>query len=249
MCGRWCSRVPGATSLLVVSMILLLTASVDCGFIRKGNAGEREVAFTFSQKKSTPEKGKDPGVDTRKVKVVRAKRDMHALERERRVIKPESQALNVYFLRHATTDAAVSTTPDPTFWLLSSADATSVASYECGPHTESYSISQPSVEPFLYRAYVLGKGNAITAGRCTSARAVAGGDTASGEMGIVKTCHSSTPCGWAVYLAHNRREVYFVQNTCECEKDKECLRAEDDLSVSAYIYRCRGDSKSNHSMQ
>lgn len=77
-------------------------------------------------------------------------------------------------------------------------------------------------------------------------RAVGGGGTASGEMGIVKVCHSSTPCGWAVYLPFNRRVDYFVQNTCECAKDKKCLRAEDDLSVSAYIYRCRTDDEASH---
>ncbi|KAK7872333.1 hypothetical protein R5R35_002781 [Gryllus longicercus] len=54
-----------------------------------------------------------------------------------------------------------------------------------------------------------------------------------------KICHSSTPCGWAVYVPFTRRVDYFMKNTCDCPKGKMCLRTDDDLSVSAYVYRCR----------
>jgi hypothetical protein len=54
----------------------------------------------------------------------------------------------------------------------------------------------------------------------------------------VKTCHNSTPCGWAVYVPYTRRVDYFMKNTCNCPSDKSCQRYEDDLSVSAYVYRC-----------
>ncbi|XP_049863263.1 uncharacterized protein LOC126356328 [Schistocerca gregaria] len=55
----------------------------------------------------------------------------------------------------------------------------------------------------------------------------------------VKMCHASTPCGWAVYVPYTRRVDYFMKNTCECPKGKTCTRTDDDLSVSAYVYRCR----------
>ncbi|XP_034247332.1 uncharacterized protein LOC117649057 isoform X2 [Thrips palmi] len=77
------------------------------------------------------------------------------------------------------------------------------------------------------------------------ARSVAPSDTtnaaaaATGEMDDQKVCHSTTPCGWAVYVPFTRRVDYFMKNTCECPKDRECLRTDDDLSVSAYVYRCR----------
>ncbi|KAK3928526.1 Anaphase-promoting complex subunit 10 [Frankliniella fusca] len=67
--------------------------------------------------------------------------------------------------------------------------------------------------------------------------------TGAGEMGELKVCHSTTPCGWAVYVPFTRRVDYFMKNTCECPKDRECLRTDDDLSVSAYVYRCRTADK------
>ncbi|XKL65740.1 hypothetical protein PGB90_009160 [Kerria lacca] len=54
----------------------------------------------------------------------------------------------------------------------------------------------------------------------------------------VKICHGNTPCGWAVYIPLTRRVDYFMKNTCVCPSDKSCLRFDDDLSVSAYVYRC-----------
>lgn len=74
-----------------------------------------------------------------------------------------------------------------------------------------------------------------------SRRAVA--ETGSSvNLSMVKICHSSTPCGWAVYIPFTRRVDYFMKNTCECPQGKACLRSDDDLSVSAYVYRCHVDT-------
>ncbi|KAI5711161.1 uncharacterized protein LOC103516794 isoform X2 [Diaphorina citri] len=54
-----------------------------------------------------------------------------------------------------------------------------------------------------------------------------------------KYCHSITPCGWAVYTPVSRRVTYYMKNVCECPTGKECLKSDDDLSVSAYVYRCK----------
>ncbi|XP_069677691.1 uncharacterized protein [Periplaneta americana] len=62
------------------------------------------------------------------------------------------------------------------------------------------------------------------------------------NLSMVRTCHSSTPCGWAVYVPFTRRVDYFMKNTCECPQGKACIRSEDDLSVSAYVYRCQADT-------
>ncbi|PSN52312.1 hypothetical protein C0J52_08532 [Blattella germanica] len=62
------------------------------------------------------------------------------------------------------------------------------------------------------------------------------------NLSEVKMCHNSTPCGWAVYIPFTRRVDYFMKNTCECPQGKVCLRTDDDLSVSAYVYRCHVDT-------
>ncbi|XP_066997589.2 uncharacterized protein [Anabrus simplex] len=67
----------------------------------------------------------------------------------------------------------------------------------------------------------------------------------AGDMNMVKICHSSTPCGWAVYIPFTRRVDYFMKNTCDCPKGKDCMRTDDDLSVSAYVYRCRNPPLAN----
>lgn len=56
--------------------------------------------------------------------------------------------------------------------------------------------------------------------------------------GMMKYCPPSTPCGWAVYIPATRRVDYFMKNTCSCKSDKICLKVDDDLSVSAYVYKC-----------
>jgi hypothetical protein len=55
----------------------------------------------------------------------------------------------------------------------------------------------------------------------------------------VKTCHQNTPCGWAIYIPFSRRIDYFMKNTCECGNGFACLKTDDDLSVNAYVYRCK----------
>ncbi|XP_049291213.1 uncharacterized protein LOC125768070 [Anopheles funestus] len=54
-----------------------------------------------------------------------------------------------------------------------------------------------------------------------------------------KTCEGNTPCGWAVYVPSTRAIDNFMKNTCDCEKLKQCVRTDDDVSISAYVYRCR----------
>lgn len=50
----------------------------------------------------------------------------------------------------------------------------------------------------------------------------------------------NTACGWAVYHPYMRTIEYFMKNTCECpDKSYKCVRSGDDLSASAYVYRCR----------
>lgn len=53
------------------------------------------------------------------------------------------------------------------------------------------------------------------------------------------TCSDNTPCGWAVYTRFTRVVDYFMKNTCTCKTGLECIRVDDDVSVSAYIYKCR----------
>uniref|UniRef100_A0A8D8SX78 Uncharacterized protein n=1 Tax=Cacopsylla melanoneura TaxID=428564 RepID=A0A8D8SX78_9HEMI len=55
-------------------------------------------------------------------------------------------------------------------------------------------------------------------------------------------CHSNTPCGWAVYIPVSRRVDYYMKNVCVCPEGKECLKSEDDVSVNAYVYRCKKKS-------
>lgn len=52
-------------------------------------------------------------------------------------------------------------------------------------------------------------------------------------------CSQDTPCGWAVYTRFTRVVDYFMKNTCTCEAGRECIRVDDDVSVSAYVYKCR----------
>ncbi|KAG8315297.1 hypothetical protein J6590_073693 [Homalodisca vitripennis] len=62
-----------------------------------------------------------------------------------------------------------------------------------------------------------------------------------------KECHPANPCGWAVYIPFTRTVDYFMKNTCVCPKGKSCLRTDDDLSVSAYVYRCRVEANPSES--
>ncbi|XP_020279935.1 uncharacterized protein LOC109852826 isoform X2 [Pseudomyrmex gracilis] len=65
---------------------------------------------------------------------------------------------------------------------------------------------------------------------------------ASGEK---RTCYNS-PCGWAVYHPTTRNIEYYMKNTCECPDDSyKCVRYREDLSASAYVYRCRQNTTAN----
>lgn len=64
-----------------------------------------------------------------------------------------------------------------------------------------------------------------------------------------EVCQENTPCGWAVYIPFTRKIDYFMKNTCVCPSDNNtlCIKVDDDLSVSAYVYRCRPAAVSNSS--
>lgn len=51
-------------------------------------------------------------------------------------------------------------------------------------------------------------------------------------------CHGRTPCGWAVYTPFVREIEQFIKNRCVCPSHLFCTRSNDNLSVSAYVYRC-----------
>lgn len=54
-----------------------------------------------------------------------------------------------------------------------------------------------------------------------------------------RICHNA-PCGWSVYSPYTRNVDYFMKNTCVCLNESyKCVRVGDDLSASAYVYRCR----------
>ncbi|CAI6342745.1 unnamed protein product [Macrosiphum euphorbiae] len=57
--------------------------------------------------------------------------------------------------------------------------------------------------------------------------------------GPLKECHQNNPCGWAIYVPFTRRIDYFMKNTCICNPNLACLKTDDDLSVNAYVYRCK----------
>ncbi|XP_029671088.1 uncharacterized protein LOC115240208 [Formica exsecta] len=55
----------------------------------------------------------------------------------------------------------------------------------------------------------------------------------------IRYCYNSA-CGWAVYHPYMRSIEYFMKNTCDCpDTSYKCVRSGDDLSASAYVYRCR----------
>lgn len=70
-------------------------------------------------------------------------------------------------------------------------------------------------------------------------RAISAEDTSTSSEKEPKECHNNTPCGWAVYKPSSRRMDYYIRNVCRCPAEKECLKSEDDLSVNAYVYRCK----------
>ncbi|CAD7088964.1 unnamed protein product [Hermetia illucens] len=56
-------------------------------------------------------------------------------------------------------------------------------------------------------------------------------------------CHPGARCGWYVYNK-TTRHLEDPHKACECPKNELCTRTEDDISISAYVYRCRPESQS-----
>ncbi|KAG8193916.1 hypothetical protein JTE90_011471 [Oedothorax gibbosus] len=52
-------------------------------------------------------------------------------------------------------------------------------------------------------------------------------------------CSGSTPCGWEIYRPESRVSDFFVNSPCQCADGMRCVRYRDDISIAAYIYRCR----------
>ncbi|GFS90752.1 uncharacterized protein NPIL_401321 [Nephila pilipes] len=62
----------------------------------------------------------------------------------------------------------------------------------------------------------------------------------------VSHCSGSTPCGWEIYQPTTRIAEYFVRSPCECSSDTRCMRYRDDISISAYVYKCQSGSEEGH---
>ncbi|RVE52138.1 hypothetical protein evm_003211 [Chilo suppressalis] len=57
-------------------------------------------------------------------------------------------------------------------------------------------------------------------------------------------CAPHTPCAWSMYKPVIKFiEINVTNSYCECDKGLECIINEDDVSVSAYVYRCRSPVK------
>ncbi|KAL3269780.1 hypothetical protein HHI36_008840 [Cryptolaemus montrouzieri] len=52
------------------------------------------------------------------------------------------------------------------------------------------------------------------------------------------------PCGWAVYNRFTRNIDFYMGNKCSCSPGLNCTRDDDDISITAYVYRCK-DLKNN----
>ncbi|XP_011690872.1 PREDICTED: uncharacterized protein LOC105451869 isoform X2 [Wasmannia auropunctata] len=60
----------------------------------------------------------------------------------------------------------------------------------------------------------------------------------------IRICYIEEICGWAVYCPATNNTTryidYFMKNTCKCpDESYKCVRVRDNLSTSAYEYRCR----------
>lgn len=72
--------------------------------------------------------------------------------------------------------------------------------------------------------------------------------SANHEEGDTRSQHicDHNPCGWAIYKKFTREVNDFVKNMCECADDTyKCVHVEDDLSIGAYVYRCRQNTTAN----
>ncbi|GFQ89870.1 uncharacterized protein TNCT_372061 [Trichonephila clavata] len=73
-----------------------------------------------------------------------------------------------------------------------------------------------------------------------------------GEARVIKRraegryCSGSTPCGWEIYQPATRTTDYFVKSPCECPGGTRCMRYSDDISIAAYVYKCRPGNEEGH---
>ncbi|GIY79083.1 hypothetical protein CEXT_388571 [Caerostris extrusa] len=51
-------------------------------------------------------------------------------------------------------------------------------------------------------------------------------------------CSMTTPCGWEIYKPYIRTIEYFMKSPCDCPSGTHCARSSDDISISAFVYRC-----------
>ncbi|CAL1268027.1 unnamed protein product [Larinioides sclopetarius] len=57
-------------------------------------------------------------------------------------------------------------------------------------------------------------------------------------------CSMTTPCGWEIYKPYIRTVEYFMKSPCDCPSGTRCVRSSDDISISAFVYRCSPTEKS-----
>ncbi|GFY75850.1 uncharacterized protein TNIN_453311 [Trichonephila inaurata madagascariensis] len=55
---------------------------------------------------------------------------------------------------------------------------------------------------------------------------------------IRSICSKTTPCGWEIYKPYIRTVEYFMKSPCDCPSGSRCVRSSDDISISAFVYRC-----------
>jgi len=51
-------------------------------------------------------------------------------------------------------------------------------------------------------------------------------------------CRTNGICGWVLYNRTTRVNTRNIPATCRCNKKDLCVKAEDDLDIPAYTYRC-----------
>lgn len=55
----------------------------------------------------------------------------------------------------------------------------------------------------------------------------------------LKCIVNQQPCGWGVFSKNRKKVDYFIKNTCSCPASYKCLLDGEDLSLGAYVYRCK----------
>lgn len=64
-------------------------------------------------------------------------------------------------------------------------------------------------------------------------------DSSSTTPKTPSKCPHMGACGWGVYGENKKKIKYFIRNTCRCSAEYGCLLDDEDLSLSAFIYRCK----------